>query len=98
MSTQRLVFESAKMVFGLGHFVFSTAAELCLEGEVAVTKKTGYYNNGQMHKLDSDIKVMAYKDARRDKSQEMRDNIVKVTRENWKSVIEARRRANLKAV
>ena len=98
MSTQRLVFESAKMVFGLGHFVFSTAAELCLEGEVAVVKRTGHYSEGRMIKADTPIKLKAYRDTRIEKSEDIRKAIVKVTRDNWKSVIEARRRANLKAV
>ncbi len=78
MSIQRVVYESAKMTFGLGHFIFSTAAELCLEAEVQVVNKTGHYDYDQK-KMVKLLSKKLYKEGRRSHSDSMRTDIKKAT-------------------
>lgn len=60
MSVQRLAYESVKMTFGLGHLVFTAAAEACLETEYQLTRKTGVYNTKtkKMQKLEASDKAL----------------------------------------
>ena len=49
MNTSKSLFHVARVVFGTGHLVFQTAADLCMNAEVAVVRKTGFQDsNGDM--------------------------------------------------
>lgn len=42
MNASKSLFHVARVTFGLGHLVFQTAADLCIEAEVACVKHTGF--------------------------------------------------------
>lgn len=52
MRASRTLFHIARVGLGAGHLVFKTAADLCMEAEVSIVKRTGFQDsNGDMRKF-----------------------------------------------
>lgn len=55
MKTMKAAFYATRLTFGTLHFALQTAADLCVEAEVAIVKKTGIPDkDGNMQKIDAD--------------------------------------------
>ena len=61
----KTAFVGGRAVLSLAHFAFQSAADLCVEAEVGLTKRTGYFApDGKWYELD-DQGLDSVRDARR---------------------------------
>ena len=52
MRTSKVLFHVARVLFGTGHLVLQTGADLCMEAEVQCVKRTGFEDsNGDMRRF-----------------------------------------------
>ena len=63
MKGKQAVFNVSRVVLGTSHLVFQTLADMSLEAEVKVIKRTGYWENGRELQL-TDEEIQEYKKAR----------------------------------
>jgi len=64
MNSKKAVFRVATTLLGTGHLVFQSLADACLEAEVQVVKRTGYYSrSGEYYQLP-EVGVKDYKKQR----------------------------------
>lgn len=64
MKTARVVFNTSRVVLGLGHLAFQSLADGCMNAEALVVDKTGYWEDGKQYKL-TPYQVSQYKAQRK---------------------------------
>lgn len=52
MKLQKTVYQVSKTTFGMSHLIFQTLADLSLDAEMAVTRRTGIYHGNTRIECD----------------------------------------------
>ena len=86
MKANRVIYETGKVAFGMSHLVLQTMADACIVAEVAMVKRTGYYNGKDMVKLHNKD-VEEYKQDRRDKTSDIQKGVTKISDEAYNKAV-----------
>lgn len=65
---KKQIYHASKGLFGTAHLVFTAAADMALQAEVAVTKRTGVWEGNTQYKIETEEDVESIIDRRIEKT------------------------------